>query len=77
MSNYQQSAARLQKAAQVEQSRLQSESVLDRNIPLGFPPIGRPEIGPDPVRWFSAKHARGEIGRFYPLHLTLMPNRSY
>jgi hypothetical protein len=75
--HYQRSTARLQKAAQTEQSKLQGESFLDPSIPLGYPPIARPEIGPDPIRYYTAKHARGECGTFWPLHLTALPQRRY
>jgi hypothetical protein len=77
MSNYQRSAARMEQVHQAALSKLQGESVLDPAIPLGYPPIARPEIGPDPIKYYSAKHARGECGTFWPLHLTLLPRRSY
>jgi hypothetical protein len=38
--------------------------------PLGFSFPQRPEIGPPAARYFEHKHARGEFGTYWPLHLT-------
>lgn len=44
-------------------------SCIDPRIPLAMPvPFPRPEFGPSPAEWFARKHARGERGRFFPLH---------
>ncbi len=44
-------------------------SCIDPRIPVAVPvPFPRPEFGPTPAEWFARKHARGEFGRFYPLH---------
>jgi hypothetical protein len=50
--------------------QLRNESRLDHSIPLpiGGVPIARPEFGPSVGAYFRAKHERGEMGQFYPLH---------
>jgi len=46
------------------------ESCIDRNIPLAMPaPFPRPEFGTSVGSYYAARHARGEFGRFYPLHV--------
>jgi hypothetical protein len=57
----------------VERSR--AECCLDRSIPLGFSPAGRPEIGPSAPQYYRAKAARGESARFW-LHQTAHPART-
>jgi hypothetical protein len=57
--------------AQVDMmARSRAESCLDSGIALGCPPAARPEIGVGVVEYFRAKGARGERGRFWPLHQT-------
>jgi hypothetical protein len=50
----------------IERSR--RESVLNRSVPLGYPPPTTPERGPSAPQYFRAKTARGERGRYWPLH---------
>jgi hypothetical protein len=54
--------------------RLRSESVVGPDAPLclnfWFP---RPEKGPTVNEYYKAKHRRGEVGRFYPLHHSSRP----
>ncbi len=57
----------------IESSR--SESMLDPNIPLGIPQMVRPEFGPNAIAYYKAKHERGECGRYYPLHRTVLVRR--
>jgi hypothetical protein len=49
-------------------AQCRSEACLDPNIPLGKSPAPNPEFGPTVSQYFSAKHARGECGKFFPLH---------
>jgi hypothetical protein len=46
------------------------ESCLDRHVQLGYPPSVRTESGPTTLEYFARKHLRGEIGTYFPLHLT-------
>lgn len=48
---------------------------MNEQIPLGVEVEKRPEIGPSAIRYYEAKHRRGEFGRFYPLHVVLSVNR--
>jgi hypothetical protein len=40
-----------------------------RYVPLGYPPLTRPERGMSTISYYQNKHLRGEYGRFWPLHL--------
>jgi hypothetical protein len=60
-----------EQARMVEESR--RESVLDPAIPLALPWPTRVERGLPIAVYFKKKHAAGQIGRFYPLHLTEQP----
>lgn len=43
----------------------ESRPLLDRSIPLGFPPVAdRVEIN----AYYREKHQRGQYGQFFPLH---------
>jgi len=46
------------------------ESCLDRSVPLGYPIVARPEIGPTVADYYARKHAGGPLGQYWPLHQT-------
>lgn len=49
--------------------RFRAESCLDATVPLGIPMWPRADFGfPLTTTYFQRKHARGEYGRYYPLH---------
>ncbi len=53
-----------------EARKMRETSCLDHNIPLAEPTFGaRPEFGPSIVSYYNRKHARGEFGKYFPLHL--------
>jgi hypothetical protein len=56
--------------ATIEQCR--AESILDRRVPLGYPPPqqNRPQLGPAIGQYFRTKHDSGRFGKFWPLHIT-------
>jgi hypothetical protein len=49
---------------------LRRTSCIDHAVPLGVWPsaASRPESGPSAFTYYRDKHARGECGRFYPVH---------
>jgi hypothetical protein len=48
--------------------RFRAECCLDKNVPLAFPTMPRPEFGRDVRTYYQHKHATGPAGRYYPLH---------
>lgn len=58
------------KKISVRESQEADRSYLDPNIPLGFPGATLvTERGPATVDYYRKKHARGEYGSFWPLHV--------
>jgi hypothetical protein len=43
------------------------------NVQLGYPPASKPEYGVSAQIYYAKKHARGEYGRYWPLHVTASP----
>jgi hypothetical protein len=57
--------------------RMREESVIGPDIPfchMGVPP-SRAQHGPSVEEYFRAKHARGDFGRFFPLHRIVIDHR--
>jgi hypothetical protein len=47
-------------------AQCRAESVLDRRVRLGCPPLQpQPLVGPSAQSYFAAKHRAGTVGRFY------------
>jgi hypothetical protein len=53
----------------------EQEALDDPSIPLGYPRAARTELGPSILAFYREKHARGQAGSYYPLHLTANPKR--
>jgi hypothetical protein len=51
------------------------DSCIDPAVPLFLDRHCDPIEGPTVAAWFKNKHARGDIGRFYPLHLSFINSR--
>jgi hypothetical protein len=56
-----------QQAAFIAECR--NESSRDKSIPLAYPTAVKVELGLPPHVYYIAKHKRGEVGSFYPVHL--------
>jgi hypothetical protein len=49
------------------------ESRLDESLQLGYPTASPPISGPTVTQYFRQKHARGDVGTFFPLHIVEAP----
>ena len=55
-----------------------AESCLDRLVPLGFPQMQSynwVQVGIPAGEYYQRKHAAGQFGRFWPLHICQAPEQ--
>jgi hypothetical protein len=58
-------------------AQCESESCLDRRIPLGIPFAARPEFGPAVPAYYRRKHDTSGPGQFYGLHIVGTMQRTH